>query len=139
LAALLDSLPDSGQSNAVVAGRADVAVCCIMQAEEAQAFVMCSSHTTAAVVCLMQVLHEAEDAGVYLETPVWNALLMCAGKGGRTGASRGRGRGCIFVMTNVCGVHGGVRQLAAGSGAFHHSQKQPSLQVFMPASDTCWC
>lgn len=28
---------------------------------------------------LLQVLQEAEDGGVYLETPVWNALLMCAG------------------------------------------------------------
>jgi hypothetical protein len=27
-----------------------------------------------------QVLQEAMDAGVHLETPVWNALLMCAGK-----------------------------------------------------------
>lgn len=30
-------------------------------------------------VAALQVLQEAEDAGVYLETPVWNALLMCAG------------------------------------------------------------
>eukprot|EP00878_Enallax_costatus_P009353 GHUV01009775.1.p2 GENE.GHUV01009775.1~~GHUV01009775.1.p2 ORF type:complete len:470 (+),score=146.39 GHUV01009775.1:319-1728(+) len=28
-----------------------------------------------------QVLQEAMDSGVHLETPVWNALLMCAGKG----------------------------------------------------------
>ncbi|WIA13975.1 hypothetical protein OEZ85_002539 [Tetradesmus obliquus] len=27
-----------------------------------------------------QVLQEAMDAGVHLETPVWNALLMCAGR-----------------------------------------------------------
>lgn len=29
---------------------------------------------------LLQVLQEAEDAGLYLETPAWNALLMCAGE-----------------------------------------------------------
>lgn len=27
----------------------------------------------------LQVLQDAEDAGVYLEAPVWNGLLMCAG------------------------------------------------------------
>lgn len=27
-----------------------------------------------------QVLQDAMDSGVHLETPVWNALLMCAGR-----------------------------------------------------------
>jgi hypothetical protein len=27
-----------------------------------------------------QVLQDAMDSGVHLETPVWNALLMCAGE-----------------------------------------------------------
>jgi hypothetical protein len=32
-------------------------------------------------IYILQVLQEAEDAGVFLETPAWNALLMCAGEG----------------------------------------------------------
>lgn len=52
----------------------------------AQSCVMDSVHMTelglspAAAMYLLQVLQEAEEAGVYLETPVWNALLMCAGE-----------------------------------------------------------
>jgi len=30
-------------------------------------------------VHIVQVLQEGVDAGVYLDTPVWNALLMCTG------------------------------------------------------------
>lgn len=59
-----------------------------------------------------QVLQEAVDSGVFLETPVWNALLMCAGRYGRSEL-------CNVGCTRSCKLGSCV---VAGSGHQHQQQ-----------------
>lgn len=50
-----------------------------------------------------QVLQEAIDSGVHLETPVWNALLMCAGM-----LRAADGNGSVTAVKLYVSVHAAV-------------------------------